>query len=72
MASALGAMSRSVGMIAGMLITAVLISLAYGHEPVAAHPLRFVGLLHTSYVIVAGLCVLALLVALWSGRRAEA
>jgi MFS family permease len=64
MASALGAMSRSVGMIVGMLVTAVLVSLAYGHEPVAAHPLRFVGVLRTSFAVVAGLCAVALVLSL--------
>ncbi len=71
-ASALGATSRSAGMISGMLVTSVLLALALGDVPVASAPLRFVEVMHTAYSLLAGAGALALLVSLrglWISRR---
>ena len=62
MASALAAKSRALGMVTGMIITAVLISLNLGNEPVAQHPTRFIGIMATAFQILVGLSALALAV----------
>lgn len=69
MASALSATSRSIGMVGGMLVTGLLISLSMGHEPFAAHPDRFlVTMLRTygTFTVIAGL---ALVIAVLPARR---
>jgi MFS family permease len=60
MASALGAKARSLGMVSGMLIVGILVSVHIGHEPVQAHPKQFVQIMTTGYAILAGLTVVAL------------
>jgi MFS family permease len=72
MASALGAKSRSLGMIAGMLVTALLIALRIGNDPVEKHPLEFVGIVGTGFTILAASNALALLVAVVSAVRSRA
>lgn len=53
MASALGAKSRSLGMVAGMLVTAVLLSLSFGDAPVGQHPMRLLTTVTTAFTILA-------------------
>ena len=62
MASALGAKARSLGMVAGMLVTAILISLTIGNDPVAQHPIRFIGIMGAAYLTLAVLTAAALVV----------
>lgn len=62
MAAALGAKSRSLGMVTGMLVTGVLVSLTIGNEAIADHPEALVGILETAYTILAGLVGAALLI----------
>ena len=71
LASALGAKSRSLGMIGGMLITALLLALRIGDDPVEAHPLEFVGVVVSGYGILAVSNGLALVVAVIGGWRAR-
>jgi MFS family permease len=52
-ASALTAQARSLGMLGGMLITAAVMSLYIGHEPLQAEPLLFVKTLAVSFVLLA-------------------
>ncbi|NVB40714.1 MFS transporter [Pseudenhygromyxa sp. WMMC2535] len=54
-ASALSAKARGLGMISGMLVTGLLISLRYGGEAIAAAPERFVGIQVVSFVVLAAL-----------------
>jgi MFS family permease len=61
MASALSAKARSLGMVSGMLVTAILISLGIGNEPVAQHPDRFVEIMTTAYAILVGVATCALI-----------
>jgi MFS family permease len=61
-ASALGAKARSLGMVTGMLITGILISLSIGNDPVEQHPLEFIDTMRTTYSILVGLTILALVV----------
>ena len=68
-ASALGAKARSLGMVSGMLITAILISHNIGNNPVQHHPLAFIDTMHTVYSILVGLTVVALLVSAVRARR---
>lgn len=67
MASALGAKARSLGMISGMLVTAVLIALRIGNDAVADHPVEFVGVVTTGFSILAISNGLALLVSIVAG-----
>jgi MFS family permease len=71
MASALGAKSRSLGMIAGMLVTSVLIAARIGNEAVEQHPLEFVGIVVAGFSVLAVSNGLALLVALVNGLRSR-
>jgi MFS family permease len=71
MASALGAKSRSLGMIAGMLVTGLLIALRIGDEAVADHPVEFVGVVVTAFSILAVSNSLALLVSVVTGLRSR-
>jgi hypothetical protein len=59
-ASALAAQARSLGMLAGMLITAAVISLYIGDEPLDRDPLLFVRTMTTAFVILAAISFLAL------------
>ena len=59
-ASALSAQARSLGMLAGMLITAAVISLYIGDEPIAREPLLFARTMTTSFVILAAVSLAAL------------
>jgi MFS family permease len=71
MASALGAKSRALGMISGMLVTALLIALRIGNDPVENHPLEFVGIVGTGFTILAASNGFALLVAVVSAVRSH-
>lgn len=69
MASALGAKARSLGMLFGMLITALLISLALGNDPVEQHPERFVGIVRTAFTFLAVLSGAALVLSVLTRPR---
>lgn len=60
MASAFSAKARSLGMMAGMLVTGLLISLEMGNDPVEQHADRFIEVMHSVYSILAVLSALAL------------
>jgi MFS family permease len=62
MTSALSAKARSLGMVAGMLTTATLISLHLGDDPIAQHPVGFVEIMRTMFSILAGVTVVSLVV----------
>jgi MFS family permease len=62
MASALGAEARSLGMVFGMIVTSILISLAIGDDPVGQHPIRFIGTMVTAFSVLAVLTAVALVV----------
>ena len=59
-ASALGAKARSVGMMAGMLVTNLLISIHIGNETVASHKSEFLEIMMTAYKILTCSTFLAL------------
>jgi MFS family permease len=69
LASALVALGRSIGMLAGMFIAAAVISLELGDEPVGREPLRFLGVMDASFVILAVLTALGLAVSFARLRR---
>jgi MFS family permease len=69
MASALSAKARSLGMMSGMLVTGLLISLEMGNDPVEQHADRFIVVMHSVYAILAGLSALALFLS-WRRTRA--
>lgn len=69
MASALGATSRSLGMVSGMLVIGSLIARAYGHEPIVNHPERFIDLLTRAYTVFTVFVGVALLISLFALRR---
>jgi MFS family permease len=71
MVSALGAKARSLGMIAGMLVTSLLIALRIGNGAVEEHPVEFVGVVVTGFSIMVVSNALALLVAVISGVRSR-
>jgi MFS family permease len=66
-ASALAAQARSLGMLAGMLITAALVSLYIGDQPLEHDPLLFVRTMTTAFVVLAALSLTALGLSLKSG-----
>ncbi len=68
MASALAAKSRSLGMVIGMLITTVLISLSLGNDPIAQHPLRFIGIMVSAFQVLVALSAAALVVSVLAAR----
>ncbi len=68
-ASALAAKSRSLGMVCGMLVTAVLISINLGNDPVEHHPIRFIGIMVTAFVALAATSAAALAVSALAGAR---
>jgi MFS family permease len=63
-ASALGATARTLGMLSGMLVTALLISLGLGNEPVDRHPVEFVAIMTQAFwfltVVTTGLLVVCI------------
>lgn len=69
LASALTALGRSIGMLAGMFIAAAVISVQLGNEPVDADPLRFVAVMDPAFVILAALTLAGLAVSMLPGRR---
>jgi MFS family permease len=66
-ASALSAQARTLGMMAGMLITAAVISLYIGDEPLGREPLLFLKTMTVSFIVLAAVSLAALGVSL---RRA--
>jgi MFS family permease len=70
-ASALGASARSLGMLSGMLIAALLISLKLGHEPVAQHPIEFVDIMVTTFAVLSALTAVVLVICVATARRRE-
>jgi MFS family permease len=69
LASALVALGRSIGMLAGMFIAAAVISLELGDAPVGREPLRFLGVMDASFVVLAVLTAAGLAVSLARLRR---
>ena len=69
-ASALAAQARSLGMLAGMLITAASISLYIGDQPLGHAPHAFVRTMTTAFSILAALSLWALGLGWRSARRA--
>jgi MFS family permease len=69
-ASALAAQARSLGMMMGMLITAAAISVYIGDEPLERNPVLFVHTMHTTFLILAALSLLALVLSLQRTRAA--
>lgn len=67
-ASALSAQARSLGMLAGMLVTAAVISLYIGDEPLDRDPLLFVRTMTTAFVVLAAISLLALALS-FTGRN---
>src|SRR6185503_12973793 len=59
-ASALAAQARSLGMLAGMLITAAVVSLYIGEQPLSRDPLLFVRTMGTAFVLLAAVSFTAL------------
>jgi MFS family permease len=66
-ASALSAQARTLGMMAGMLLTAAAISVYIGDEPLDRDPLAFLRTMTTSFILLAAVSLVALGVSL---RRA--
>ncbi len=62
LASALGAKARSLGMVGGMVITAVLLSLYFGDAPVERYPTRLLSVVSIAFSVLASFTTLALLV----------
>ncbi|PRP94263.1 MFS transporter [Enhygromyxa salina] len=71
-ASALSAKSRALGMILGMLVGVVLISAKLGDAPVEEHPREFNEVVVIAFAVLSGVGTLALLISLFTGRRAPA
>jgi MFS family permease len=67
-ASALAAQARSLGMLAGMLITAAVVSLYIGDEPLERDPPPFVRTMSTAFLMLAALSFTALVLSVRSGR----
>lgn len=70
MASALGATSRSIGMVGGMLVTGLLISLGIGHDPITAHPELFLATMLRAYLVFSVAVGIALLISVLGRDRA--
>lgn len=68
-ASALSAQARTLGMMAGMLITAAVISLYIGDEPLEREPLLFVRTMTTSFILLAAVSAIALAISTLSSRK---
>jgi MFS family permease len=71
MASALGAKARYLGMLAGMLVTVVLIAVHIGNDPVEQHPIRLIGTMVTAFSMLAALTAVALVVCLLTRTRRQ-
>jgi MFS family permease len=67
--SALSAKARALGMIAGVLIGAVLISLEIGNAHVEEHPAEFISITVAAFAILAALAGIALVISLLTGLR---
>ena len=63
-ASAFSAMARNFGMLCGMVITSVAISLSIGSAPVSGDPLAFVPVMTTMFIVLAVLNLAALAISL--------
>jgi MFS family permease len=72
MASALSAKSRALGMILGMLVSVVLISLELGDEPVEQHPREFIEVMVVAFEVLSVVGVVALLISMFTGARSHA
>ncbi len=62
-ASSLSAKARSLGMVVGLIVPSVLISLLIGQDPIEDHPSELVRVMTITYVILAALLALALAIA---------
>ncbi|MCK6551418.1 MFS transporter [Myxococcota bacterium] len=69
LASALGAKSRSLGMVLGMLVPSLLVSLDFGTAPITDDPLRFVSTMTTAFAVLTATTALALFVGVRGLRR---
>jgi MFS family permease len=69
-ASALSAQARTLGMMAGMLVTAAAISIHIGDAPLERDPLAFVQTMTSSFVVLAAISLAALALSVASFRRA--
>ncbi len=72
MASALSAKARSLGIVFGMLAAGTAISLRLGDDPVQNHPLAFVAIMSSVFLVLTALSALALLVSVLPGTRKRA
>lgn len=71
MASALGAKSRSLGTISGMLIASILISMHIGADRVQDHPESMIGIVSTAFtILIVGLALALVLSIVGTARRA--
>ena len=71
MVSALGAKARSLGMMFGMLIVTVLISITMGNDRIDAHPELFIEIVTKAYLILATLTAIAFIISLNRGKQEE-
>jgi hypothetical protein len=69
-ASALAAQARSLGMMTGMLLTAAVISIYIGDQPVDREPLLFLRTMSTSFIVLAAISLAALLLSLKKSESA--
>lgn len=69
-ASALAAKSRSVGMMAGMLVTSLLMSLHIGNEPVEKHAVKFMDIMHEAFIVLTIAAISAAILS-YKGRRSS-
>jgi MFS family permease len=74
MASALGAKARALGMMSGMLVATLLISLDFGNNPITEHPERLVRTIVTTFTILSVITATAFVLVVWrqSGRKDRA
>jgi hypothetical protein len=63
MASALAAKARSIGMVTGMLLTAGMLALDFGDDPVERHPERLVGTVAAVFTVLTATAAVALALA---------
>jgi MFS family permease len=68
-ASALAAQARSLGMLAGMLVTAASVSLYIGNQALDRDPLLFVRTMTSAFLVLAALSLAALALSVRSGLR---
>ncbi len=69
LASALAAKARSIGMVTGMLLTSLLISLTLGDDPVERHPFALIGTMTTAFTVLAVVTGAAFLICLSARSR---